>query len=65
MTNNLIPSKSEFDDAIEKFGDDDVIYKITSERLKCYWGHPADMAETLSILLLIWHQAYYRYGEFD
>jgi hypothetical protein len=30
-----------------------------------FWGLPAEMADSLSVLLLTWNQAHYRYGSFD
>jgi len=29
------------------------------------WGDPAKLVEALSVLLLIWNGAFYRYGNFD
>ena len=30
-----------------------------------FWGQPSRMADSLGVLLLTWHQAFYRYGIFD
>jgi hypothetical protein len=43
----------------------DPVYKVASFLLEHYWGHPAEMANGLGVLLLTWSQARYRYGNLD
>jgi len=41
------------------------MYKIATFLVDHFWGHPAEMADSLGVLLLTWNQAFYRYGPFD
>jgi hypothetical protein len=41
------------------------MYKIATFLVDHFWGQPADMADSIGILLLTWNNAYYRYGSFD
>jgi hypothetical protein len=43
----------------------DAMYKIATFLLCHYWGQPAEMANSLGVLLLTWNQAHYRFGRFD
>jgi hypothetical protein len=41
------------------------MYKIATFLVQHFWGRPAEMADSLGVLLLTWNQAFYRYGPFD
>lgn len=41
------------------------MYKVATKIILMSWGDPQEMADGLSILLLTWNQAFYRYGDFD
>jgi hypothetical protein len=41
------------------------MYRVATFLLKAWWGNFADMTDALSVLLLTWNQAYYRYGSFE
>jgi hypothetical protein len=43
----------------------EAMYKVATFLIGHYWGKPADMADSLGVLLLTWNQAFYRYGPFD
>jgi hypothetical protein len=43
----------------------DAMYKTATFLVCHYWGRPAEMADSLGVLLLTWNQAFYRYGSFD
>jgi hypothetical protein len=43
----------------------DAIYKTATFLVENYWGRPAEVAEGLGVLLLVWNSAHYRYGSFD
>jgi hypothetical protein len=43
----------------------DAMYKTASYLVAHFWGHPAEMADGLGVLLLTWNQANYIYGSFD
>ena len=43
----------------------DAIYKTATFLVEHFWGKPRDMADGIGTLLLIWNQAFYRYGSFD
>ena len=43
----------------------DAMYKTATFLVNHFWGHPADIADSLGVLLLTWNQAFYRYGPFD
>jgi len=43
----------------------DAMYKTATFLVNRFWGHPADIADSLDVLLLTWNQAFYRYGPFD
>lgn len=63
-----IPNREEFLDGCKEFKKRekrDSIYKVTTFLVDHYWGKFADMADGLGVLLLIWNQAFYRYGIFD
>jgi hypothetical protein len=41
------------------------MYKTATFLVQHYWGRPAEVADSLGVLLLTWNQAHYRYGSFD
>lgn len=43
----------------------DAMYKTATFLVDHFWGQPAEMADSLGVLLLTWNQAFYRYGPFD
>jgi len=43
----------------------DSMYKTATFLIEHFWGKPAEMADSLGVLLLTWNQAFYRYGIFD
>ena len=43
----------------------DAMYKTATFLVCHFWGRPAEMADSLGVLLLTWNQAHYRYGSFD
>jgi hypothetical protein len=43
----------------------DAMYKTATFLIGHHWGRPADMADSLGVLLLTWNNAFYRYGSFD
>jgi len=43
----------------------DAIYKVSTFLVNHFWGDPPQMADALGVLLLVWNNAFYRYGLFD
>lgn len=43
----------------------DAMYKTATFLVQHFWGKPAEIADSLGVLLLTWNQALYRYGSFD
>lgn len=43
----------------------DAMYRTATFLVDHHWGKPAEMADSLGVLLLTWNQAFYRYGPFD
>jgi hypothetical protein len=43
----------------------DAIYKVSTFLVDHFWGDPSQMADALGVLLLVWNNAFYRYGLFD
>ncbi|MBV8090975.1 MAG: hypothetical protein JO139_15665 [Alphaproteobacteria bacterium] len=43
----------------------DAMYRTASFLVEHFWGQPAELADSLGVLLLTWNQAHYRYGSFD
>lgn len=43
----------------------DAMYKTAVFLIDHFWGQPAEMADSLGVLLLTWNHAFYRYGLFD
>ncbi len=63
-----IPSKTDFLRGVRKFDEmepRDPVYRVSADCLHRAWGEPAEMADALTVLLLIWNQAFYRFGPFD
>jgi len=50
--------------AFQKNEPRDAMYKTATFLVQHFWGNPADMADSLGVLLLTWNQAFYRYGSF-
>jgi hypothetical protein len=62
------PSPKDFIDgclAYEKNEQRDSMYKVSTFLMENYWGHPAEMADALGVLLSTWNNAFYRYGPFS
>jgi hypothetical protein len=51
--------------AFQKREKRDSMYKMATFLVTHFWGRPAEMADSLGVLLLTWNQAFYRYGIFD
>lgn len=63
-----VPDEDEFKQGIQEFDDReqrDAMYNVASFLMDEFWGHPADMADGLGVLLLTWNQAFYRTQSFD
>lgn len=63
-----IPSPDELRQGYQEFQrreKRDAMYKTASFLVAHFWGKPAEMADSLGVLLLTWNQALYRYGSFD
>lgn len=63
-----IPSPDELRQGYQEFQrreKRDAMYKTASFLVAHFWGKPAEMADSLGVLLLTWNQAFYRYGSFD
>lgn len=43
----------------------DAIYNVSIFLVEHFWGDPSKMADALGVLLLVWNNAFYRYGLFD
>ncbi|HUU95730.1 MAG TPA: hypothetical protein VM487_08310 [Phycisphaerae bacterium] len=43
----------------------DAIYRVAAFLVNHFWGQPRDMADGIGALLLVWNNAFYRYGSFD
>lgn len=52
-------------DAFKKHEKRDAIYKVSTFLVDYFWGDPSQMADALGVLLLVWNNAFYRYGLFD
>ncbi len=51
--------------AFEKWEPRDSMYRVSTFLVREWWGDPARLVDALSVLLLIWNGAFYRYGSFD
>lgn len=68
MTKMNPPSPEEFRKgymAFQQHERRDAMYKTATFLVDHFWGRPADIADSLGVLLLTWNQAFYRYGPFD
>jgi hypothetical protein len=43
----------------------DAMYRVATFLVAHFWGRPAEMADSLGVLLLTWNQSHYRFGSFD
>lgn len=51
--------------AFEEWEPRDSMYRVSTFLVHEWWGDPARLVDALSVLLLIWNGAFYRYGNFD
>jgi hypothetical protein len=51
--------------AFEEWEPRDSMYRVSAFLVREWWGDPAKLVDALSVLLLIWNGAFYRYGNFD
>lgn len=51
--------------AFQKHEKRDSMYRTATFLVDHFWGKPAQMADSLGVLLLTWNHAFYRYGIFD
>jgi hypothetical protein len=51
--------------AFQQYERRDAMYKTATFLVKHFWSQPADIADSLGVLLLTWNHAFYRYGLFD
>jgi len=51
--------------AFEAWEPRDSMYRVSTFLVREWWGDPAKLVDALSVLLLIWNGAFYRYGTFD
>jgi len=51
--------------AFQKREKRDSMYRTATFLVAHFWGKPAEMADSLGVLLLTWNQAFFRYGIFD
>jgi len=51
--------------AFQKREKRDSMYRTATFLVDYFWGKPAEMADSLGVLLLTWNHAFYRYGIFD
>jgi len=51
--------------AFEEWEPRDSMYRVSTFLVREWWGDPAKVVYALSVLLLIWNGAFYRYGNFD
>jgi len=51
--------------AFQRYEKRDAMYKTATFLVDYFWGKPAEMANSLGVLLLTWNQAFHRYGIFD
>ena len=68
MAKVVLPTPSEFNRGCleyEKNEQRDSMYKVATFLMKHFWGSPADMADSLGVLLATWNNAFYRYGLFS
>jgi hypothetical protein len=51
--------------AFEEWEPRDSMYRVSTFLVREWWDDPAKLVEALSVLLLIWNGAFYRYGSFS
>lgn len=51
--------------AFEEWEPRDSMYRVSTFLVCEWWDDPAKLVDALSVLLLIWNGAFYRYGSFD
>jgi hypothetical protein len=51
--------------AFEEWEPRDSMYRVSTFLVREWWCDPAKLVDALSVLLLIWNGAFYRYGTFD
>lgn len=51
--------------AFERHEGRDSMYRVASFLLEHWWGRHQEMVDALTVLLLTWNAAFYRYGMFD
>ena len=51
--------------AFEDWEPRDSMYRVSTFLVHEWWGNPAKLVDALSVLLLIWNGAFYRYGSFN
>jgi len=51
--------------AFERHEGRDSMYRVATFLLEQWWGRHADMVDALTVLLLTWNAAFYKYGMFD
>jgi len=64
----ILPEYDEFSRGVQEYVKNerrDPVYKIATNLVSYSWPEPANITDGLGVLLLIWNQAFYRYGRFD
>ncbi len=51
--------------AYQKRAKRDSMYRTATFLVAHFWGKPAEMADSLGVLLLTWNQSFYKFGIFD
>jgi hypothetical protein len=51
--------------AFEEWEPRDSMYRVSTFLVREWWNDPAKLVDALSVLLLIWNGAFYRYGSFS
>lgn len=65
VTTTDVPSAADFKKGhriYEQRESRNAMYKTASFLVDHFWGRPAEIADSLGVLLLTWNQAFYRYG---
>ena len=60
------PTKEEFIIGVNEYESREpreAMYRIATFLVEHFWGDPADMADSIGVLLMTWNQAYHRFGE--
>jgi len=64
----ILPEYDELSRGIEEYVKNerrDPVYKVATNLVSDYWPDPVNVTDGLGVLLLIWNQAFYRYGSLD